>query len=67
MKKLLILILFYPLAACERSQEIETRTIEAPQLTNAGIQILIIDSCEYVWIASGYASGLTHKGNCKNH
>ena len=30
-----------------------------------GIQILTIDSCEYVWCRLGYAGGLTHKGNCK--
>lgn len=30
-----------------------------------GIQILTIDSCEYVWVKNGYGAGLTHKGNCK--
>lgn len=32
---------------------------------NQGIQILTIDSCEYVWVKNGYGAGLTHKGNCK--
>lgn len=32
---------------------------------NYGIQILTIDSCEYVWVKKGRGAGLTHKGNCK--
>jgi hypothetical protein len=32
----------------------------------AGITILTIDECEYVWVKRGYGGGLTHKGNCKN-
>ena len=32
---------------------------------NQGIQILTIDSCEYVWVKNGNGAGLTHKGNCK--
>lgn len=31
----------------------------------SGVQILTIDSCEYVWCAHDLGSGLTHKGNCK--
>lgn len=32
----------------------------------AGITILTIDNCEYVWVKRGHGGGLTHKGNCKN-
>lgn len=32
----------------------------------AGIKILTIDKCEYVWVKRGNGGGLTHKGNCKN-
>ena len=30
------------------------------------IEVIEIDSCEYIMISSDYKS-LTHKGNCKNH
>ena len=31
--------------------------------TNSGV--CVIDSCEYVYISSGYQGFLAHKGNCK--
>jgi hypothetical protein len=30
------------------------------------LQILVIDSCEYLYGAWGHATVLTHKGNCSN-
>jgi len=39
--------------------------IDGNVVKNQGIQILTIDSCEYVWVKNGYGAGLTHKGNCK--
>ena len=29
-------------------------------------EIVIIDSCEYLYLSEGHAIVLTHKGNCKN-
>ena len=31
------------------------------------VEIVIIDSCEYLYGPWGNATVLTHKGNCKNH
>ena len=33
---------------------------------NRPIDIVVIDSCEYIYGSWGYATVLTHKGNCKN-
>lgn len=66
MKKLftaLLIIIF--LNSCEK-HVIQLENINT-KVTNQGIQILTIDSCEYVWCKNGYGAGLTHKGNCKNH
>ena len=30
------------------------------------LEIVVIDSCEYLYGEWGYATVLTHKGNCKN-
>ena len=30
------------------------------------VEIVVIDSCEYLYGEWGYATVLTHKGNCKN-
>ena len=30
------------------------------------LEIIVIDSCEYLYGPWGYATVLTHKGNCKN-
>ncbi len=64
---LLILILFN---SCKKSHTNINKSaiatnINAPSVTNEGIQILVIDSCEYIWCKNGYGAGLTHKGNCK--
>ena len=30
------------------------------------LEIIIIDSCEYLYLVEGHAIVLTHKGNCKH-
>lgn len=46
------------------SNRVQKDTVESE--FDAGITILTIDKCEYVWVKRGYGGGLTHKGNCKN-
>ena len=46
------------------SSRVQKDTVESE--FSAGITILTIDKCEYVWVKRGYGGGLTHKGNCKN-
>lgn len=31
------------------------------------LEVVVIDSCEYLYGPWGNATVLTHKGNCKNH
>ena len=60
MKALLIIVSVFTLSSCSMSTDDKNETVK-----NQGIQILTIDSCEYVWVKEGYGAGLTHKGNCK--
>ena len=49
----------------ESNKKVTTEDLVSQDIKNHGIQILTIDSCEYVWVKNGYGAGLTHKGNCK--
>ena len=64
---LLVAVIF---CGCEPINNEQQKKVEATELndysvSNQGVQILTIDSCEYVWCKNGYGAGLTHKGNCK--
>ena len=45
------------------SNRVQKETLESE--FGAGISVMTIDSCEYVWVKRGYGGGLSHKGNCK--
>ena len=49
----------------EQQKKVNAEDINGYEVRNEGVQILTIDSCEYVWCKNGYGAGLTHKGNCK--
>jgi hypothetical protein len=64
---LLVAVIF---CGCEPINNEQQKKVEATELndysvSNEGVQILTIDSCEYVWCKNGHGAGLTHKGNCK--
>lgn len=66
-KVLLVAVIF---SSCEPINNEQIKKVDAIDLAggevrNEGVQILTIDSCEYVWCKNGYGAGLTHKGNCK--
>lgn len=64
MKKLLIFVLF--LVGCtERNVEKKT-TEHIIRNGSTPLEIIIVDSCEYLFGDWGNATVLTHKGNCKN-
>ena len=45
----------------------KTKTLEPENnFDNKTIEIIIIDSCEYIWVKQSNSGGLTHKGDCKN-
>lgn len=68
-KAFFILLVMCCLFSCSVSTSENKRAtasnINGNVVKNQGIQILTIDSCEYVWVKNGYGAGLTHKGNCK--
>ena len=66
MRKLIILISLFFIGCT--SQNVEKKTTNYVVVDNLNpLQLVIIDSCEYLFGAWGDATVLTHKGNCKNH
>lgn len=67
MKFIKIIIVVFVFSSCERRFENEAKAIlvDNKEVSTNGVQILTIDSCEYIWCKKGYGAGLTHKGNCK--
>lgn len=49
----------------EQQKKVEATELNSYYVSNEGVQILTIDSCEYVWCKNDSGAGLTHKGNCK--
>jgi hypothetical protein len=50
-----------------RSENVEKKTTNTSGRFYGSLEIVIIDSCEYLYGPWGKAAVLTHKGNCKNH
>lgn len=50
------------LSSCNNNVETKTTTLF---VDGSGVEVLIIDSCEYIKIKGGNASWGSHKGNCK--
>ena len=50
---------------CKQQNKVEAIGLNDIEVTSSGVQILTIDSCEYVWCKNGNGAGLAHKGNCK--
>jgi hypothetical protein len=74
MKKLFLLPILAILFACN-SPHYESATPEQEASMKktvygggmSAVVVIEVDGCEYVFYKAGYAGGLTHKGNCKNH
>lgn len=68
MKKLLLILTVLTLYSCtdEPNVKKEKTTYQIGCEFNK-VEIVTIDSCEYLYGPWGNATVLTHKGNCKNH
>jgi hypothetical protein len=69
MKKLILATLLIGIiSGCEESnvKKIEKQKTSYKLDGGRSIEILIIESCEYIYGPWGNATVLTHKGNCKN-
>lgn len=71
MKKLILICIllstvFYSCSRHRGGLEVEESSLfDDYVVVNQGVQVLVIDSCEYVWCKNGYGAGIAHKGNCK--
>jgi hypothetical protein len=54
------------LVSCKEPNVKKTKTTYQIEPDLAMVEIVIIDSCEYLYAPWGNATVLTHKGNCKN-
>ena len=66
-KKIAYLLLATILISCEQGSlktEVLKKSVNQ-ELDGQNIEIVIIDSCEYIYIDNGNATWGSHKGNCK--
>ena len=69
MKKLVLILAVLALYSCEeRSANVDKeKTTYIVKEYYTPLEIVIVDSCEYLYGPWGNATVFTHKGNCKNH
>ena len=66
-KKIAYLLLAMILISCEQGSvktEVLKKSVKQ-ECYGQNIEIVIIDSCEYVYVDNGDATWVSHKGNCK--
>tara|TARA_R110000868_G_scaffold322731_1_gene583682 strand:+ start:285 stop:491 length:207 start_codon:yes stop_codon:yes gene_type:complete len=63
MKKLIFIFLL-GIVGCSKVDE--NRDRDRVDYLKRSVEIVSIDSCEYIWLDWGYATCFTHKGNCNN-
>jgi hypothetical protein len=68
MKKVLLILAVLVLYSCEESKVNvnKEKTTYILKEYRDPLELVIIDSCEYIYFSQGHAIVLTHKGNCKN-
>lgn len=64
MKIIKLLILCILFSSCVKNTT--ENTIDVIKFNGEYLQVVEIDSCEYLYLGGGNGSLLTHKGNCKN-
>jgi hypothetical protein len=67
MKKLVLILAVLALYSCTESNVVRQQTGYVIRDAYAPLEVIIVDSCEYLYGGWGHATVLTHKGNCKNH
>jgi hypothetical protein len=69
MIKLVLMLVVLALYSCGELPEVNVDKKKTTYILNnyyKPLEIVIIDSCEYLYVSDGYFTMLTHKGNCKN-
>lgn len=64
--KLILIALTIGMVSCTKQNVPSTTTTFVLKDGNGTLEIVVIDSCEYLFGPWGNATVLTHKGNCKN-
>lgn len=67
MRKLLLILTALALYSCQEPNVVKEKTEYVVRTGGYNVQIIVMDSCEYLYGDWGNATVLTHKGNCKNH
>lgn len=77
MKQTIIIILVFLMGCGPSKEEIEIKEKEEGKYSKNGLktsfiagqdfQIIILDSCEYIYHSGNHSESLIHKANCKNH
>jgi hypothetical protein len=63
--KLMLIILIIGMVSCNE-RNVPSQKTEYMINTYGKVEIVVIDSCEYLYGPWGNATVLTHKGNCSN-
>ncbi len=67
MKKLLVISLLAIVGCTEQQSNMERqKTTYILRSSEPPVEIVVVDSCEYLYGPWGNATVLTHKGNCKH-
>lgn len=64
MKKLFTAVIILALVSCEKYAESRNTSVSLGYTTP--LQVIKIHGCQYLFGDWGYATVLTHKGNCNN-
>jgi hypothetical protein len=64
-KIIIFLVILGSLIGCTEANVEKKSTTYIVRENNIPIEVVIIDSCEYLYGPWGNATVLTHKGNCK--
>ncbi len=67
MRELIYMVSTLILISCSEPNVPKTSTQYNIIKNYSPLDLVVIDSCEYLFGEWGYATVLTHKGNCKNH
>lgn len=66
MKKFLVCCVVFLISSCGDSFEEKREKAGATVIFSGTIEVIAVDSCEYVIWAGNYNGGIVHKQNCKN-
>ncbi len=67
MKQLVLILAVLALYSCTEANVVKEKTKYVVKDEYDPLEVVVMDSCEYLYGDWSNATVLTHKGNCKNH